>query len=210
MNGPLGKNKYYAIRAEFQVRGSPHIHSFILILNAPKLNKESKEEYIQLVDSIIRADMPDPVKEKQLFELVKTFQLHRYSRTCRKYRNEKCRFHFGRFFSHRKIVAEPLPDNMPEEIKMQVLRNRNDLLSKVKSYIDTELNPSTKKNFYDSSRSDYENVKSIDEILASLEISRAEYKAALSISEGKDFQLYLKRSPNACFVNNYFSDDLLV
>ena len=28
-NGPLGKTKYYAIRVEFQVRGSPHIHSFI-------------------------------------------------------------------------------------------------------------------------------------------------------------------------------------
>ena len=41
-----------------------------------------------------------------------------------------------------------------------------------------------------------------------MEISRAEYEAALSISENKDFQLYLKRSPNACFVN-YFSDGLL-
>ena len=207
LNGPLGKSKYYAIRVEFQVRGSPHIHSFIWILIAPKLNKESKEEYIQWVDSI-RADIPDPIKEKQLFELVKTFKLHRHSKTCRKYRNEKCRFHFGRFFSNRTIVAEPPLDNMPEEIKMQVLRNRNDLLSKVKSYIDTKLNPS-KKNFYDSSRSDHENVKSIDEILASLEISRVEYEAALSISEDKDFQLYLRRSLNACFVNNYFSDDLL-
>ena len=83
---------------------------------------------------------------------------------------------------------------MPEEIKMQVLRNRNALLSKVKSYIDTELNPS--KNFYDSFRSDYENVKSIDEILASLEISRAEYEA---VSGDKDFQLYLKRSPMLVF-----------
>ena len=62
---------------------------------------------------------------------------------------------------------------------------------------------------YDSFRSDHENVKSIDEILASLEIWRAEYEAALSISEDKDFQLYLKKSPNACFVNNYFSDGLL-
>ena len=144
LNDPLGKTKCYAIHVEFQVRGSPHIHSFIWILSAPKLNIESKEEYIQWVDSIIRADMPDPVKEKQLFDLVKTFQLHRHSKTCRKYHNEKCRFHFRRLFSHRAIVAEPLPDNMPEEIKMQVLRNRNDLLSKVKCYIDTELNPSKK------------------------------------------------------------------
>ena len=35
VNGPLGKVKYYAIRVEFQVRGSPHIHSFLCVLNAP-------------------------------------------------------------------------------------------------------------------------------------------------------------------------------
>ena len=180
LNGPLGKTKYYAIRVEFQVRGSPHIHSFIWILNAPKLNIVCKEEYIQWVDSIILADMPDPVKEKLLFELVKTFQIHPHSKKCRKYCNEKCRFLFGRFFSHWTIVAEPLPESMPDEIKIQVLRNRNDLLSKVKSYIDTKLNPS-KTNLYDSFRSDYENVKSIDEILASLEISTTKYEAALKI-----------------------------
>ena len=29
LDGPLGKTHYYAIRVEFQVRGSPHIHSLI-------------------------------------------------------------------------------------------------------------------------------------------------------------------------------------
>ena len=52
-------------------------------------------------------------------------------------------------------------------------------------------------------------VKSIDEILGLLEISKVEYEAALSIYEEKDFQLHLKRPPNSCFVNNYFSDGLL-
>ena len=42
-----------------------------------------------------------------------------------------------------------------------------------------------------------------------MEISKVEYEAALSISEDKDFQLHLKRPPNSCFVNNYFSDGLL-
>ena len=37
LDGPLGKTQYYAIRVEFQVRGSPNIHSFIWILNTPKL-----------------------------------------------------------------------------------------------------------------------------------------------------------------------------
>ena len=39
LDGPLGKTQYYVIRVEFQVRGSPHIHSCIWILNAPKLTK---------------------------------------------------------------------------------------------------------------------------------------------------------------------------
>ena len=99
--------------------------------------------------------MPNSVSEKELFKLVKTFQVHRHSKTCRRYRNDKCRFIFGKFFTDRTIVAEPLPEDMPEEIKNQVLKNRSDLLSKVKRYIDTELDPS-KKNFYDSTRSDYE------------------------------------------------------
>ena len=39
LDGPLGKTQYYTIRVEFQVRGSPHIHSFVWVLNAAKLTK---------------------------------------------------------------------------------------------------------------------------------------------------------------------------
>ena len=42
---PLGKNQYYATRVEFQVRDSQHIHSFIWILNAPKLMKFNIDKY---------------------------------------------------------------------------------------------------------------------------------------------------------------------
>ena len=206
--GPLGKASYYAIRVEFQVRSSPHIHSFIWILNAQKLSRETKDEYIQWADSINRTDMPNSVSEKELFELVKTFQVHRHSETCRRYRNDKCRFNFGKCFTDRTIVAEPLPEDMPEEIKNQVLKNRSDLSSKVKRYIDTEINPS-KNNFYDSTRSDYEVVITIEEILLLLEISKEDYEVALSISEDSHYQLFLKRPPNSCFVNNYFTDGLI-
>ena len=74
---------------------------------------------------------------------------------------------------------------MPEEIKNQVLKNGSDLLSKVKRYIDTELSPS-KMILYDSTRSDYEVVKTIEEILSLLEISKEDYEAALSISKDID------------------------
>ena len=50
LDGPLGKTQYYAIRVELQVRGSPHIHSFISILNALKLTTFSIDEYIKWVD----------------------------------------------------------------------------------------------------------------------------------------------------------------
>ena len=42
VNGPLGKAQYHATCVELQVRGSPHIHSSIWILNAPKSAKSTK------------------------------------------------------------------------------------------------------------------------------------------------------------------------
>ena len=47
-------------------------------------------------------------------------------------------------------------------------------MKKFKQYIDTELNPS-KNNFYNKSRDDYEETKSIDKILEFLEISKFDY-----------------------------------
>ena len=49
VDGPLGKTKYYAIRVEFQVRGSPHVHCFLWVLNAPFLTAFTKEEYTALI-----------------------------------------------------------------------------------------------------------------------------------------------------------------
>ena len=53
--------------------------------------------------------MSNSIIGKELFEFVKTFQVHRHSKTCSKHRNDKCRFNFGKFFTYRTIVAEPLP-----------------------------------------------------------------------------------------------------
>lgn len=136
MNSPLGKTRHYAVLVKLLVRGIPHIHYFIWIIKAPKLNIEPKED---ISIGWWYYTNRNPAKEKELSELVKTFETHRHSKTRRKYHNKKCRFHFERFFSHEAIVAEPLPNTMPETIKIQVLKNRNDLLSKVKSYTDTEL-----------------------------------------------------------------------
>ena len=50
----------------------------------------------------------------------------------------------------------------------------NNILKQVKNNIDNELNPS-KKNFLDSTKEDYEELKSIDKILAYLEILKHDY-----------------------------------
>ena len=78
VDGPLGKTKYYVIRSEFQVRGTPHIHSFLWILNAPVLSKDTIDHYKEWVDSNISARIPDSSKNPKRFELVKIYQLHRH------------------------------------------------------------------------------------------------------------------------------------
>ena len=39
----MGKTNCYGIRIKFQVRGSPHVQSFIWVLNAPKLTSSTKQ-----------------------------------------------------------------------------------------------------------------------------------------------------------------------
>ena len=85
VDSPLGKTKYYAISVEFQVRGSPHVHCFLWVANAPVLTLKNKEEYEGFVDQIVNAFLPDRNENPELHDLVKLYQLLRHSRTCRKY-----------------------------------------------------------------------------------------------------------------------------
>ena len=71
IDGPLGKVKYYAIRVEFQFRGSPHIHSFLWVIGAPVLTKDTKNEYLQYIDHIVKVQLPDIDAEPELYQLVK-------------------------------------------------------------------------------------------------------------------------------------------
>ena len=66
IDGPLGQDNYYAIRVEFELRGSSHIHSFIWVINAPTLSMETKDEYILFVDKIIKASISEPYKKAEV------------------------------------------------------------------------------------------------------------------------------------------------
>ena len=136
------------------------------------------------------------------------YELHRHSKTCRKYKNKACTFKFGKFLSKETLVAEPLPESMPEEVKVLVLSKRRKILLKVKGYIKDFLNPSKAK-FFDPSRGDSTEKKSISEVLKELNISEKEHENALKISDENGFQLHLRQPTNSCFFNNYFDIGLL-
>ncbi|KAI5438706.1 hypothetical protein KIW84_024434 [Lathyrus oleraceus] len=68
--GVLGKVLAYIYTIEFEKRGLPHAH--ILIFLHPS-NKYPRPEDI---DKIISAEVPDPLKDPKLYNLVKTHMVH--------------------------------------------------------------------------------------------------------------------------------------
>ena len=118
---PIGKIVHYALRVKFQMRGSLHLHALIWTSDCPKLTHETKEEYISFIDAHLQAYLPDIKTDPELYKLIATYQKHSHSRTCRKYRNIPCRFNFGHFFTERTIVAEPLSDELNEDVKTKML-----------------------------------------------------------------------------------------
>lgn len=102
---PIGKIVYYALRIEFQMRGSPHLHALIWTSDCPKLTSDNKQAYIDFIDKHVQCYLPNKQENAELHELVNTYQKHSHSKTCRKYKNIRCRFNFGQFFTKRTIVA---------------------------------------------------------------------------------------------------------
>ena len=192
---PLGKIVHYALRIEFQMRGSPHLHGLIWTSDCPKLTHESRQDYVDFIDSHVQAYLPHAEADPELYDLVATYQKHNHSKTCRKYRNIPCRFHFGQFFTRRTIVAEPLSEELEEHIKCNMLEKRNKILSLVKEQIYKVLNPNNPE--YDPSKTE-------EQFLSSLGITEEQYYWALSVSHDSDFDLHLKRPLDSCFINNYF------
>ena len=85
-----GETNYYAIRMEFQERGSSHVHLFIWIFSAPNIQNEAA--YIDFIEKRINAQLLDQLNDPELFVLVKTYQVYAHSRTCLKYNKNQCRF----------------------------------------------------------------------------------------------------------------------
>ena len=160
---------YYALRIEFQMRGYPHSHALIWTSDCPKLTPDNKEAYVEFIDKHVQAYLPNKETEPELHELVKTYQKHNHSKTCRKYKNITCRFNFGQLFTKR-TVAEPLIEGQDEEIKSNILDRRTQVLISVKQKIDEVLNPS---------KPDYNPMLNQADILKSIGITEDEFYCIL-------------------------------
>ena len=127
----IGKVAYYAIRIEFQVRVSTHVHSSIWILNPPKPSEETLGTYIEFIDNIIHANLPAPDNGPVLHELVNQYQTHKHLKSCRKYKNKLCRYGFGKFFTEKITIAQPLEDGIKDVERYSIFLKNNTILSKV-------------------------------------------------------------------------------
>ena len=93
---------------EFQIRDSPHFPSFIWVIGAPKLTLD-------------KVCFLDPKGDFTFYKVVKTCQIHRHSKPCRKNKNYICRFHFSLFLIGRITVAKPLNSNLSDAKKKRYL-----------------------------------------------------------------------------------------
>ena len=105
--------------------------------------KKTINEYVEFLDSVVCGNLPSEEGDPHLYQLVKTFQIHSHSKTCRKYENSKCRFKSGRFFTGKIIIAKPLQHTLNQVHKSGILSKRNNILGQVKKYIDNNLDPNS-------------------------------------------------------------------
>ena len=98
---PLGEIADYAIRIEFQARGSPHAHTVIWVKDAPKFGVNSDDEVCEFIDRYITCCKPQ--EDGLLKELVSLLQEHKHSTYCKK--GKTCRFHFPQPPSPKTLIA---------------------------------------------------------------------------------------------------------
>ena len=177
---PLGEIVDYAIRIEFQARGSPHAHCVIWVRDAPEYGVDHDNEVCSFIDQYVSCKVPK--EDGRLKDLVLLLQQHKHSSYCR--RNKACHFHFPKPPSPKTLIAK---EDVVSDDNTQALA----VLGKVQKLIaesDTDL--------------------SLDELLQKAEVTEKDYINALEVTSKGDVVL-LKCEPNECCINNYNASVML-
>jgi hypothetical protein len=171
---PLGEITDYAVRIEFQQRGSPHAHCVLWIKDAPKFGIDADDKVCDFINQYISCSLPS--EEGQLKDLVTLLQRHRHSKYCK--RSGRCRFHFPHPPTNNTVIAYPNSDDSVIDKVNKTLANVRKLLVEGKTDV------------------------SIDELLSLANVSPEDYKTAISTTTSGNV-IVLKRDPKDCNVNNY-------
>ena len=182
---PLGELVDYAIRIEFQARGSPHAHTILWIKDAPKLGVDSDEDVCNFIDLYISCSTP---KDADL-ALVSQVQKHRHSATCR--RNGHCRFHYPHPPSPQTLIAREFqPDMCSKDRADEAIA----ALVAVRKVLDDKDTP--------------EDI-SLDELLVKAKVSNSTYLLGLKICS-KGNSVVMQRRPSESWINTYNPDIIRV
>ena len=85
---PLREIVDYAIRIEFQARGSPHAHCVIGVKDAPEFGVDNNDAVCDFIDQYITCKLPN--EDGKLKDLVLLLQQYKHSSYCK--RKKTCRF----------------------------------------------------------------------------------------------------------------------
>ena len=172
---PLGKIVDYAIRIEFQARGSPHAHTLIWVEGAPKYGIDPDQDVCDFIDRYITCDIPE--NEEELKEMVLLLQQHSHSAYCRK--RGSCRFNFPKPPSPYTLVAS---ESDSSDSSQDSLKKAQVVLKKVYEYL---------KKY---------SMLSLDALLDSTGILADSYINALRYSSNGT-NIVLRREPQECTIN---------
>ena len=79
LHGPLSKVRNHAIHIEFQVCGSPNVHSFLWVLDAPILGNDNTDQNILFAANIVKVILSNIKVYLSLFDIVTTHQIRSHS-----------------------------------------------------------------------------------------------------------------------------------
>jgi hypothetical protein len=103
-NNVLGRVRAHMHVIEFQKRGLPHAHILLI------LNSEDKPRTVEVIDSIVCAEIPDPDEQPHLYNIVTRCMIHgpcgSVKPKARCMKDGKCSKHYPHTFSEATVVDE--------------------------------------------------------------------------------------------------------
>ena len=180
---PIGQILNYDRRKEMQGRGTEHFHAAVHVKDAPRLDRETDDQCIAFINKYISCQMPNENEDSELFQLVKTRQIHHHTRTCKQNKNKSCRFGYPRSPSPLTLIARP-PDT---ENAATLKKTAMEIQSKV---------------YHALANSDHTSPVSLESILSLAQIDETQYIAALKTAQRR-VTVIMKRDPAETTINNY-------